>query len=207
MAISDGRMKRFRRPVAPLPTYHEPSARWSWKIPKTKVHPGCCTEVVDASRNWWEYLLDDQKPYCSGQIIWAAETWGYYQESYGDAWPIMFKADFPIVQKDYEGDDAKWGEPRWRSPITMPEEVARIFLRITDVWAEPLQVMCHEDVLLEGVKECLGYSPEEDCDCIYFEYMKQWDKKYGKKNEAYKYISNPWTWVFQFEQCTRPFGH
>lgn len=58
--------------VAPQPTHIESSGRWHWPIPADKVHPGCCTSVVTASREWWEYLSPDQMPLSQGDLIGAA---------------------------------------------------------------------------------------------------------------------------------------
>lgn len=55
--------------VRPQPTYIAPSGRWVWPVPEGTIRPGCCTEVCSASREWWEYLFEDQKPYSKGEIV------------------------------------------------------------------------------------------------------------------------------------------
>lgn len=50
-------------PVDPQPTYIESSGRWCWPLPDAARFPGCCTEVVTASREWWEYAPSEAKPH------------------------------------------------------------------------------------------------------------------------------------------------
>ncbi|MCU1318103.1 MAG: hypothetical protein JWN63_3425 [Candidatus Acidoferrum typicum] len=49
--------------VEPQPHWIESSGRWCWPLPKHACFPGCCTEVVTASREWWEYAPEAAKPY------------------------------------------------------------------------------------------------------------------------------------------------
>lgn len=50
-------------PVEPQPTYIESSGRWQWPLPKCALFDGCCTDVVTASREWWEYVPSEAKPH------------------------------------------------------------------------------------------------------------------------------------------------
>lgn len=49
--------------VDPQPHYIESSGRWCWPLPLRAQFPGCCTEVVTASREWWEYAPSEAKPH------------------------------------------------------------------------------------------------------------------------------------------------
>ena len=49
--------------VEPQPDYIENSGRWRWPLPEHARFPGCCTEVVTASREWWEYAPSEAKPH------------------------------------------------------------------------------------------------------------------------------------------------
>ena len=49
--------------VEPQPSYIESSGRWRWPLPQRARFPGCCTEVVTASREWWEYAPSEAKPH------------------------------------------------------------------------------------------------------------------------------------------------
>lgn len=50
-------------PVEPQPDYIESSGRWHWPLPPQACFPGCCTSVVTASREWWEYAPSEAKPH------------------------------------------------------------------------------------------------------------------------------------------------
>jgi len=41
----------------------EVSGRWMWPLPEKAQFPGCCTSVVTASREWWEYAPSEAKPH------------------------------------------------------------------------------------------------------------------------------------------------
>lgn len=50
-------------PVEPQTGYIESSGRWCWPLPEHAKFPGCCTVVVTASREWWEYAPSEAKPH------------------------------------------------------------------------------------------------------------------------------------------------
>ena len=50
-------------PVQPQPEYIESSGRWKWPLPEQAIFPGCCADVVTASREWWEYAPSEAKPH------------------------------------------------------------------------------------------------------------------------------------------------
>ena len=55
--------------VEPQPHYIESSGRWCWPLPQHVLRPGCCTEVVTASREWWEYAPSEAKPHPYAQGV------------------------------------------------------------------------------------------------------------------------------------------
>lgn len=55
--------------VQPQPTYIESSGRWNWPLPECARFPGCCTSVVTASREWWEYAPSEAKPQPMSEAI------------------------------------------------------------------------------------------------------------------------------------------
>lgn len=58
-----GSVRRVLEPCVPQPDYIEASGRWSWPLPACAQSPGCCTNVVTASREWWEYAPSEAKPH------------------------------------------------------------------------------------------------------------------------------------------------
>lgn len=72
----EGRKTQTRRILKPQPDWIESSGRWRWPIPKRAQHPGCSTDCVTASREWYEYMPDDCCPYGKlGDLLWVRETW------------------------------------------------------------------------------------------------------------------------------------
>ena len=85
---------------------------------------------------------------------------------------------------------------RWRSPFTMPPEVARLFLRVTDVRVERVQDITVDDAGREGFEgfhhknPMLGNLPE-----IVWNFKNEWDA-----HNANGWESNLFVWVISFER-------
>lgn len=173
-AILDGRKTMTRRAVKPQPTYITTSGRWTWPIPKSKVHQGCCTDVCTASREWWEYLAPDQMLYNPGDILYVRGTWAKVNGIY------IYKAD----------EDAT--PLKWRPSIHMPKEAARIWLEVTDVRVERLQEITYDDCLSEGMWD---YGTDVDTLAAFQELWQSLNAKKG-----YGWDENPWVWVISFKR-------
>lgn len=62
--------------VEPQPEFIESSGRWRWPLPERAHFPGCCTEVVTASRQWWEYTpVEARPPFAEEAVLLADESW------------------------------------------------------------------------------------------------------------------------------------
>lgn len=61
--------------VEPQPSWIASSGRWCWRLPKHACFPGCCTEVVTASREWWEYAPKEAKPDPKAKAIIENNVW------------------------------------------------------------------------------------------------------------------------------------
>jgi hypothetical protein len=115
-------------------------------------------------------------------------------------------------------EDITYGN--WHSPLFMPKEAARLFLRVTDVRAEKLHdIVKHDidvgDIRREGIIEpclicetlpghyngnCRKIMAKNECGMINA-YAELWDnanKKYG-----HGWNTNPWVWVYTFERTER----
>lgn len=91
---------------------------------------------------------------------------------------------------------------RWRPSIHMPSEVARIFLRVTDVRVERLQEITDHGARLEGVGDpkVIYYNGALKCD-----FADLWDSTIKPENlDSYGWAANPWVWVISFERCEKP---
>lgn len=120
-------------------------------------------------------------PYQIGDILYVRETWGTYTPDPDKCYPTLhFKAS--------EVDPPKG--MKWRPSIHMPKEVARIFLRVTDVRVERLQDIDDDSVAAEGLN--VGEPFDE-----------LWNKTIKPKDRnQYGWDANPWVWVISFEQIS-----
>lgn len=112
----------------------------------------------------------------------------------------------------------------WHPSIHMKKDIARIWLKVTDVRVERLQEMKPVDVIKEGAYpdcwDCLNtyeesgsqccYGTEEQCsqcDGVMMEWEKLWNSTIKKTDlDRYSWDANPWVWVIKFERCEKPKG-
>lgn len=112
----------------------------------------------------------------------------------------------------------------WHPSIHMKKDIARIWLKVTDVRVERLQEMKPVDVIKEGAYpdcwDCLNtyeesgsqccYGTEEQCsqcDGVMMEWEKLWNSAIKKTDlDRYSWDANPWVWVIKFERCEKPEG-
>lgn len=112
----------------------------------------------------------------------------------------------------------------WHPSIHMKKDIARIWLKVTDVRVERLQEMKPVDVIKEGAYpdcwDCLNtyeesgsqccYGTEEQCsqcDGVMMEWEKLWNSTIKKTDlDRYSWDANPWVWVIEFELCEKPKG-
>jgi len=55
--------------VEPPPQFIKSSGRWKWLLPENACSPGCCTSVVSASREWWEYTPSEARPHLMAEAV------------------------------------------------------------------------------------------------------------------------------------------
>ena len=113
----------------------------------------------------------------------------------------IFKASYP----DFTGGR--------KSPVTMPKDLARIFLKVIDVRVERLQDITEEQAEKEGAEtdEFLEYMDwadsvaPVDVPCTFptvrDNFAKIWDSTVSKKDfDKYGWESNPYVYVIEFER-------
>jgi hypothetical protein len=115
-----------------------------------------------------------------------------------EKWSTMCRNQFGAMELTdlaYAASDV-WSGRVWKPSIHMPKEAARLFLRVTDIRAERLQNLSNDDAKAEGMSDipncARGYKAN---------YMLMWDELY--KNSGFGWESNPWVWVYEFEQISK----
>lgn len=173
-AILEGRKTQTRRVVKPQP--NEGHNGYWYSIVKGHHYTiqGLASNVQDGSilRPWGpQAFVLRCAPYQQGEVLWVRETWGSYGVDDPDSNAVytLYRADYSADAKGYwhEPEHINWCDfPKWRSPIYMPCEDARIYLRVTNARVERVQDISWKDALSEGI----DHSPGEDEDlCNYCE--------------------------------------
>lgn len=176
----------------------------------------------------WQQSVDEAPrwtpPYHADDILYVRETWTqlYYVDPNGYThWdqPMYYYAadgtpDITLVDGDgFEEDDQRI---RWKPSIHMPKEMARIFLRVTDVRVERLQDINEEQAKAEGIwkveewpdtgrytytaKYLFGrvWSTAREC------FMWLWTSTIKSADmPKYGWDANPWVWVIEFEKISK----
>ena len=133
--------------------------------------------------------IEKAPPYRPGDTLYVRETW-----SRSMAGTYLYRAtDIPFIHD------------RWNPSIHMPQEAARIFLRVTDVRVERLQDITPDQIDAEGCKEW-AYSAKtgELLPSGPSWFRIAWDSTIKPADRAlYGWEANPWVWVIEFERCER----
>lgn len=155
-------------------------------------------------------------PYRQGDILYVRETWEFLPcVECMDEGPSCHIE--PVVYDDgdcesegcfvYRASHPRPERVSWTPSIHMPKQAARIWLKVTNVWAERLQDMNIDDFLAEGVAirpEAFN-DPENAYQQAREEFIHIWDSTIKKDDlESYGWDANPWVWAIGFERCERP---
>lgn len=140
-------------------------------------------------------------PYQPGDILYVRETWG---EGYEEG-TYIYKADDKLANLPEFKESSKL---IYHPSIHMPKEVARIFLKVTNVRVERLQE-CGKgwciDIEKEGIvtpqDPILYINDDAFHDALREEFQKLWNSTIKKSDiNRYGWDANPWVWVIEFER-------
>lgn len=190
-AILDGRKTMTRRVIKPQP------------LPDADIHRASLFDVLHIRDENFPLSEEDDYiyanyvpiPYQPGDILWVREIWAKHQEFYNNRAEVFNEPHFI-----YKADGVYAN--KWRSPMIMPREAARIFLRVIDVKVERLQDITPYDAWFEGCRIGNSFPWEEhklQQQCRNAMFKNLWDSLYSKR--GYPWESNPWVLVISFERC------
>lgn len=196
-AILDGRKTVTRRVLKPQPEKAHNIMDYDNDAHTVDFHCGNCTP----NGTFIDWTKTVKAPYWFGDILYVREAWkqattDYAGGGYGLTDLYLYKAD-----KDVD-TTGMMVEGKWHSPVQMPKEAARIFLRVTNVRVEKLQDITPEQIDAEGCKE-YAYSAKTGellpSKPTWFKIM--WDNTIKKSNiDKYGWAANPFVWVIEFER-------
>ena len=187
-AILDGRKTCTRRILKGAIPFDEKAEYWN-VLKKGEWSGPICVE----------YFMKQGSPYKPGDILYVRETWclRFDGEKY------FYKADKNTSREEKHLLD--YDDVRWHPSIHMPEEAARIWLKVTDVRAERLQDITSEQICREGteVEEPFVLNGEEKR----YAFSALWNSTIKKSDlDRYGWDASPWVWAIEFERCEKPKG-
>ena len=200
-AILDGRKSETRRVMKPQPYSEESDCVkfWHWK--------DC--QWTDGGLGFPKSGIEDHAPYKPGDILYVRETWAKNENPESDNFGgYEYRTDY-LGALCCDLID-------WSPAIHMPKEAARIFLRVTDVYLQPLQEMTEKDAVAEGCvpvtcPTCFGIGDRcTDCngtgaiEPALLDFACIWNSTLKKKDlPLYGWGANPWVWTIKFERGER----
>jgi hypothetical protein len=140
--------------------------------------------------------------YAAGDILWVREAWCKNEN------PNSPNYGGYEYYADYEGAHCQ-SLIKWRSPIFMPREAARLFLKVKTVRVERLHDITENDARNEGVKDPYDYQEPSYYNQPHVRGMEinksafagLWDSLNAKR--GYGWDTNPLVWVYEFEKFNK----
>ncbi len=142
--------------------------------------------------------------YEAGDILWVREKWRTVDYEYCDGkWSASIEyADGIRGPRVFYYDNSDVGIPvdsiysqtGWHSPMFMPREAARLFLKVKTVRVERLQDITAHDAIREGMESVIPFDAVD-------EFKELWDNLNAKR--GYGWETNPWVLVIEFERINK----
>lgn len=180
-------------------------------------------------KKYTDDFIDSNAKYKNGDVLWVREPARVISSNAFEAtMQCEYKADGHVVDIDiddkhidadfddnYDGDKdyikTKWIRECNGIPNGCIKELARIYLKVTNVRVERLQDIEHEDICSEGMNfdsYCLqdqskSYSNDEHGEVDYCEDMANewWQGLWNSTaKDGYKWQDNPFVFVYEFER-------
>lgn len=194
-AILSGQKVSTRRPLKKQPSSHHWDVFDTYKLKhnmlETQKGLFCCFRHVAEVKGQLlrDEDIDVKAPYQKGDTLYIRETWKTYKKAKGsgNSFHISeYKAyradeDNPSINKPSEYYDSKW-----KPSIHMPKDVARLFLKVTDVRVERVNQIDNQGCINEGI-------PMQKDRPRLHAFKELWNSLYSNWNK------NPWVWVIDFE--------
>lgn len=157
-------------------------------------------------------------PYKQGDVLYVRETWWRgdiigANDDIEESGIVLYAAD------GYIKDNLDYDSIKWRPSIHMPKEIARIFLRVTNIRVERLKDITEEEAIKEGIRK---YTKDEKTYKYALNeqqypwvtmprepitpFCELWNSTIKREQlNKYSWEANPWVWVIEFEVVTEDF--
>ena len=182
---------------------------------------GEMNSLDDLHKNDFSYILQFSK-FKVDDLLWVREPAKVIEiNDYQDCFTFKYLADNKEETLSYldkwENKDGmtvpRWVENCQGVPNGCIKEMARIFLKVTNVRVERLQNISDEDCLKDGIENVTNYNPIElhrKFDTFRFNGCCYNSAKYAFKNiwnstakDGYKWEDNPYVFVYKFERIKK----
>lgn len=198
-AILDGRKTVTRRVAKPQPTHHYDEnchgANWVDTGGNNWACKSCGGEIAPFTGK-----SRIKAPYQIGDILYVRET--FCEVPYEYEHIPMENGHITVPKIAYRADSKIDYTGIWKPSIHMPKELARIFLKVTNVRVERLQDMSIQDMINEGVKASDITTNRGVIEYrVINRFEELWDSTIKKKDLGkYGFGADPWAWVIEFER-------
>lgn len=154
---------------------------------------------LDKEKVWNSDVKERVKaPYMPGDILYVRETWGI-SNPLGDfarnnrTAEYVYKAGYSKGERIPMVREQEKNLGVWKPSIHMPKDAARIFLKVTSARVERLQDITEDGIRAEEITE--EWPPHA---------MDKFRKLWDSTTKEYRWETNPWVWVIEFERCDKP---
>lgn len=193
-AILEGRKSVTRRVIKPR--YKEDEG--GFQVCTNKATGKRWVEKSDLEEGSFDNPRYVSPPYQIGDILYVRETFNDIETH-----SVLYAADKEFIElgcKRVDGYLFMESEIKWKPSIHMKKELARIFLKVTDVRVERLQDI---DRLWDNYDKEGMRNPETENISIAMQerFIDVWDSTIKKADiDKYGWESNPFVWVIEFER-------
>lgn len=201
--IREGNKTQTRRVIKPQPEFKNNETG----IPEIFDDHQTFEFKIDGYKNIYDYPV--KAKYAIGDILYLQEAWkvertwpsayGFnvrFRDGKSSIYPCLFETFERYVKfSKYEDKSG------WQSPYFMPREVARTFVRITNIKVERLRDITSEDCIKEGVNiEDLSAFGPITRETYTHAFADLWNKTLSANTySSCSWDANPWVFVYEFK--------
>lgn len=158
---------------------------------------GIVTDIWQTDANGWcgDNLIPVNPRYKVGETVYLKEPYIITGQTYEYEYLHENKTDIACIKRN----------GGYKNKLFMPEIAARYFIKITNVRAERLQDISHEDCIKEGITYEMAYmyngwypSYNDPDSGGYPDYKTAYSVLIDEINGKGTWDSNPWVWVYDY---------
>ena len=217
-AILEGRKTVTRKIVKPMLRDDE----YGFCVWYNKITENHVVEKYDEDGGSFSPTRYVNSQYHKGDILYVRETAKTQSmKRFKKSVKLLFKADDKLqefkVSDEFYKKLSGYSQGKWLSPYYLTKEVARIFLKVTDVRVERLKDITEAEAKAEGIRSYFLHKEHggEWREFKYFFMGADWSAHQTRKKafanlwnstikkqdlDKYSWEANPWVWVYEFER-------